>query len=82
MIAADLRRGERLRVPYVRVADDGEMVAEGFERRQARRAEIEITADRCRGPEVLLDPERRAAGRYRVVYDNGSENYYTNFESN
>ena len=37
VIAADLRRGERLGVAHVGVADDGQVVAERLERRQAAR---------------------------------------------
>ena len=44
VIAADLRRGERFGVPHVGVADDGEVVAERLERRQAASA-----PDRSRG---------------------------------
>ncbi len=62
MVAADFRRGERFGVPHVGVADDGDVVAERLERRQAGRRQIEIAADRSRRPHVLLDAIGGAAG--------------------
>ena len=63
MVAADLGRREGFGVAHVGVAHDGQVLAERFERAQARRAQIEIAANTRRRPEVLLDPERRAARR-------------------
>ena len=63
MIAADLGRRERLGVADVGVADDRQVIAERLERREAARRQIEVAADRCGRPQVLLDADRRAAGR-------------------
>ena len=63
VIAADLLRREWIRRVDVGVADDGEDVAERRQRAKAGRREIEVAADRGRRPQVLLDADRRAAGR-------------------
>ena len=59
VIAADLRRRERLGVADVGVADDGQVVAVRLERAQAGRRQVERRAGRRRRPHVLLEAERR-----------------------
>ena len=63
VIAADLRRLERFGVAHIGVADDGDVVAEGLERAEAARREIEPAADLRRRPHVLLGAELGGAGR-------------------
>ena len=61
MISADLRRGERLRVAAVRVADDGEVVAPRLERGHGGGRQIERGPGVGRRPQVLLRAERRGS---------------------
>ena len=63
VVRADFRQRERLGVPDVGVADDGQVVAERFERRQRAGAEVERGADFRRRPEVLAQAELGGAGR-------------------
>ena len=63
VIAADLRQLERLGVAHVGVADDGQVVAERLERRQAGRRQVEALADRGGRPQVLLQAELGRACR-------------------
>jgi len=62
VVAADFRQRERLGVAQVGVADDGDVVLERLERRQAGLRQVEVAADLLRRPQVLGDPELRAAG--------------------
>ena len=62
VIAADLRRRERSGVAHVGVADDRQVVAIRLERRERRRAEIEVATLAGRRPHVLLQCRTRAAG--------------------
>ena len=71
VIAADFRQLERFGVAHVGVADDGQVVAEGLERRQARRRQVEALADRRRRPQVLLQAELGGAGRAVHHFDGG-----------
>jgi hypothetical protein len=62
VIAADLRRRERLGLLHVGVADDRQIVAEPLERRKAARRQIESGSGRRGRPEILRQPDLRAAG--------------------
>ena len=62
MVAADLVGGERLGHFYVRVGDDRQIVPERFERRDAGRAEVEVTAQAGRAPQIQLLPQRCGSG--------------------
>jgi hypothetical protein len=62
VIAADFGWRERLGHPRVRVAHDGQVVAEGLERAEAARAQVEGPADGGRVPEVLRRAKLAAAG--------------------
>jgi len=62
MVAADLGRRERLGVVDVGVADNRQVVAVRFERRQARRREVEAAAGGRRRPQIRFQTERGAAG--------------------
>src|SRR5919109_5311946 len=63
MIATDFGRRRRFLHSRVRVADDGQMIAEGLERAEASLTEIKTAA--CRGgiPEILSNPVLAAASR-------------------
>ena len=63
MVAADLRLRDRFRAAHVRVADDGQVLAEGLERTERARREIERPPRLGRRPEMLARPPVAAAGR-------------------
>jgi hypothetical protein len=63
MIAADLRQREGFGVAHIRVAHDGQVVAEWLERAEAARRQVEVPADRLGRPQILLQADRRGAGR-------------------
>ena len=64
VVAADLRRAERLGHAHVGVADDAQVVAEGLERLQrALVRQLEVGADRGRREQVAARPPLVAAGQ-------------------
>ena len=69
MVAADLVGGKRLGHFHVRVGDDRQIVPERFERRDAGRAEVEVTAQAGRAPQVQLLPQRCGSGGTVYVLD-------------
>lgn len=71
VVAADLGGIESLGVPHVGVADDGEVLPVGLEGLERGGREIEVAADRGRGPQVLLDADGGAARRAVDHLDRG-----------
>jgi hypothetical protein len=75
VIAADFRQLECFRVTHVGVADDGQVVAEGLERREAGRRQVEAPAHGRRRPQMLLQAELGGARR-AVHHLDGGETHF------
>ena len=73
VIAANLRALEGLGVADVGIADDCQVVAEGLERAEARRCEVEGAPRGGGRPHVLVDADLRAAGCAVHHLDGGAD---------
>jgi len=64
VVGADFLRGEGLRLPHIRVADDGQAILEALQRLERARAQIEAATELRGSPQVL--------GRAPLVAPRGS----------